>query len=135
MVQKYEKLTRYSLAIIILVVAINALGGGFYGMAGAKDVPLEWLKGSPFTSYFIPGLILFVVIGLGFLLTSVGLFMCKRWAIQGSFLCGIGLFIWICVQVYFIGRVSWLQPVMMVVGFVIMILSLVLSWRRWEKAD
>lgn len=126
-VKKYDKLTRYSLAIIILVVALNALGGGFYGMAGAKDVPLEWLKGSPFTSYFIPGLILFVVIGLGFLVTGVGLFMRQRWAVQVSFLCGMVLLIWIVVQLYFIGHVSMLQPLMMAVGFMIMILSLLLT--------
>ena len=126
-VKKNDKLTRYSLAIIILVVALNALGGGFYGMAGAKDVPLEWLKGSPFTSYFIPGLILFVVIGLGFLFTGVALFRSKRWTVQGSFVCGIALLIWICVQLYFIGHVSLLQPVMMAVGFVIMILSVLLT--------
>ena len=38
---------------------INALAGGYYSMAGARNVPLEWLKGSLFDSYFIPGVVLF----------------------------------------------------------------------------
>ena len=48
-----EKIIRYSLGILLLIVAVNAFGGGYYGMAGAKDVPIEWLKGSPFRNYFV----------------------------------------------------------------------------------
>jgi hypothetical protein len=54
-----EKVIRYTLGILLLVVTVNALGGGYYGMAGAKNIPLELLKGSPFRNYFIPGLFLF----------------------------------------------------------------------------
>ena len=32
-------------------------------MAGAENVPVEWLQGSPFHSYFIPGLFLFLTVG------------------------------------------------------------------------
>lgn len=63
MINRNEKLIRLVLEIMLLLIALNALGGGYYGMAGAKDVPLVWLEGSPFTSYFIPSLILFVCIG------------------------------------------------------------------------
>lgn len=58
-----NKLVRYTLGVLLLLIAINAFGGGYYGMAGAKNVPVEWLKGSFFRNYFIPGLILFVFIG------------------------------------------------------------------------
>jgi len=46
-----EKIIFYSLGVLLLFVAINAFGGGYYGMAGAKDVPTEWLKGSPFRNH------------------------------------------------------------------------------------
>ena len=46
-----EKPVRYTLGLLLLLVAINAFGGGYYGMAGAKDVPVEWLEGSPFHNY------------------------------------------------------------------------------------
>ena len=28
--------------------ALNAFGGGYYGLAGAQGIPREWLRGSPF---------------------------------------------------------------------------------------
>ena len=54
---------RITLGVILALLALNALGGGYYGMAGAENVPLEWLEGSPFKTYFIPSLILFLIIG------------------------------------------------------------------------
>jgi len=53
----------YSLAYLLLFVALNAFGGGYYGFSGAKNVPAKWLKNSPFLNYFIPGLILFICVG------------------------------------------------------------------------
>ena len=57
------KIIRIILGTLLAIIALNALGGGFYGMMGAKEIPIEWLKGSPFKSYFIPALFLFVVVG------------------------------------------------------------------------
>ena len=54
--------TRYSLGGLLAFGALNAFAGGYYGMSGAEDVPREWLEGSPFEDYFIPGLILFLVV-------------------------------------------------------------------------
>lgn len=58
-----EKYIRYTLGTILLVVAVNAFGGGYYGISGATSVPVDWLKGTPFHSYLIPGIILFAVVG------------------------------------------------------------------------
>jgi hypothetical protein len=55
-----EKLTRYTIGILLLLLAINAFAGGYFRMAGAKNIPTERLKNSPFHSYFVPSLILFV---------------------------------------------------------------------------
>jgi len=38
----------YSLGVLLLVVALNAFGGGYYAMAGAVGVPVEWLKAARF---------------------------------------------------------------------------------------
>jgi hypothetical protein len=35
---------------------VNAFGGGFYGLNGAKAIPRAWLDGSPFHSFFVPSL-------------------------------------------------------------------------------
>ena len=41
--------------------ALNAFGGGVYGLSGAEGVPLELLEGSPFKTYFVPSLILMAI--------------------------------------------------------------------------
>lgn len=53
---------RILLGILLAIVALNVFGGGYYGMAGAKDIPLEWLNGSSFKSYFFPSLFLFAIV-------------------------------------------------------------------------
>ena len=45
---------RRLLVVLEAVIALNAIGGGVYGLAGAKNVPRDWLTGSPFHSYLIP---------------------------------------------------------------------------------
>jgi hypothetical protein len=57
---------RYVLGSLLAFGALNAFAGGYYGMSGAEDVPKEWLEGSPFDNYFIPGFVLFIVVGGSF---------------------------------------------------------------------
>ena len=68
MIQKTKQsgIIRYTLGVLLAFGALNAFGGGYYGMQGAEGVPLEWLEGSPFKDYFLPGLILFAVVGGSF---------------------------------------------------------------------
>src|SRR5687768_13830790 len=54
---------RASLVALLALVGVNALAGGYYAVSGAPGVPVEWLRGTPFQSYLIPGLILFCVVG------------------------------------------------------------------------
>jgi hypothetical protein len=56
-------IVRRSLGTLLAFMALNSIGGGIYGVAGAKGVPLEWLEGSPFRSYLLPSLILIFVVG------------------------------------------------------------------------
>lgn len=119
-----EKITRYTIAILLLLVAINALGGGYYGLTGAKDIPLEWLKDSPFKNYLLPSLFLFVVIGGSCLIAAIAVFRRRGWAGKAAFICSIILFAWLAAQVVIIGYVSALQPATAVAATLILLLSL-----------
>lgn len=125
------KLIRITLGVILAIVALNAVGGGYYGMAGAKDIPLEWLNGSPFKSYFIPALFLFTVVGGFCLYSSVAVFKNWKYAKTSSVLCGILILSWICIQVLMIGFVSMLQPAIFIAG--ISVLGLALSLKTQNK--
>jgi hypothetical protein len=49
---------RRPLFLADILVGASAFGGGIAITAGADKFPPEWLDGSPFSGYFVPGLIL-----------------------------------------------------------------------------
>lgn len=56
---------RIALFVVDVLVALTAIGGGIALVAGLEEgrFPVEWLRGTPFGSYVVPGLILAVVVG------------------------------------------------------------------------
>jgi hypothetical protein len=118
------KARRIILGILLLIIAINALGGGYYGMAGAENVPLEWLEGSPFKSYFLPSLFLFIVIGGFCLAGSILVFRNSIYAKRISLCCVAILISWILIQVATIGHVSWMQPAILILAIIIFLISI-----------
>jgi hypothetical protein len=74
------------------------------------------LRGTPFADFLFPGIILFLVIGVGQLLAGVVTFRRHpRAALTGGVL-GLGLMIWIFVQVNMIGGGHWLQYTYFFIG-------------------
>jgi hypothetical protein len=103
-------MTRYALAAVLGLVALNAFAGGYYGLAGAEGVPLEWLHGSPFRSYLVPSLVLFVVVGGAYASGAVAVLARGRHAKLFAFAAVAVGAIWLATQVAIIGYVSWMQP-------------------------
>ena len=118
-----QAVVRYTLGLLLAFAALNAFGGGYYAISGAPGVPTEWLKGSPFRSYFIPGLILFFVVGGAFLVAAIAVFVRLRIERNATFIAVIIVFIWLAVQITIIGYVSWMQPVTTFVALVILFLG------------
>ena len=108
------------LALFLTFIALNAVGGGWYGMAGAKGIPLDWLEGSPFRNFFLPSLFLLVVVAGCSGLAAVSIL--RRWRSAGRIVAvtGIILILWILVQLLIIGYVSWMQPAVCIAGIVIL---------------
>jgi hypothetical protein len=121
---------RYLLGALLTFGAINAFAGGYYGLSGAKGVPLEWLAGSPFSDYFIPSLILFVVVGGVFSFAAIAVFMRSRLARVSAFVAGTVVLVWIGVQLAIIGYVSWMQPTTLLAGVFVLILAWLLPASR-----
>jgi hypothetical protein len=117
------KSTKITLIVIQLLVMVNAFGGGFYGLSGAKAIPRTWLDGSPFHSFFVPSLFLFVCIGGGMLVATIVWLRKSRLAPWVSLVMGALLMLWIIVQVSIIGYVSWMQPASFAAGAAIATLA------------
>ena len=102
--------------------ALNAFWGAWYAIGGAPNVPLEWLDGTPFHSYAVPGLIL-AAVGGSLSIAAVGLWRRRPSARLRSDMAGLVLLVWIVAQVAMIGYVSPLQPIMAAVAVLILWLT------------
>lgn len=129
----------FPLLLLHLLLGIGALYGGWMLMTDADGfgVKPEWLEHSPFRSYILPGIILFVINGVFPLFIAWGLFRKpvwhraglfniypeRHWAWTYSLFSGLGLIIWINVQITMV-PFFWLQPVFLTVGLLILIFTL-----------
>ncbi|MDO1446715.1 hypothetical protein Q0590_10660 [Rhodocytophaga aerolata] len=131
----------YFLFLLHLLLSLNALVGGGLLIAEPSGSLLgmspDWLRHTPFTTYLLPGLILFVMVGLFPLLTLFGLLLRanwpwvqvaniysdKHWAWAYSLFSGIILLTWITVQ-QLITQYFWLQPILLIMGLLILVFTL-----------
>ena len=124
--QSSSRAVRYVLGSLLAFGALNAFGGGYYGLSGAKGVPVEWLAGTPFRDYTVPSLILFALVGGSFLVAAVAVLARSRMARASALTASIVVLVWIVVQMAIIGYVSWMQPATAIGGVLILMLSWVL---------
>lgn len=134
---KPETFRRYLFWILSLfqvLIGGTALFGGFSLMmtpdGSSLNLSLDILRDTPFTDYYVPGLLLFILIGLfhiaGALVTGIQLRLAGSLAV---FL-GITLLFWIIIQVAMIGYASLLQPLYFILGLAEMDLGV-----RWRHAN
>jgi uncharacterized membrane protein len=116
--------------VLLLVQGIGGAGGGAALIADVMGMPTEYLAGSPFDSYLVPGLILLLVLGIFPLAVVVGMWRADRWAWYGSFAVGCGLLIWLLVKITII-PFDVLQVAFGVVGLAIVVLTLLPAVRRY----
>lgn len=97
----------YGLVGLLLFQGLSGLAGG-YGLVAdpsgaALGLPLEWLAGSPFSTYLIPGLILLLVLGVGPLIGAYLVAFRKPGGGAAAVAIGASLVIWIGVQIAIVG--------------------------------
>jgi hypothetical protein len=99
------------------------------------QIPIEWLDYSPFHNYLIPGLILFIVLGLYPIVVFFGLLKNLNWSWFASLILGIALLIWIGVEILVIGYQAKppLQLIYGLVGFFILVFVLLPPVREFYR--
>ncbi len=116
-----------------IFLSLGALAGGGALMLGPRGeiipLPLEALQGSPFADYFVPGAILFTILGLGPLAAAWLAWRRNPRAPDAAFSIGLALLIWLAVEIAIIGYSSSppLQPFYLLLGAVMA--GLGLAWR------
>lgn len=137
-----EKDTRKSSLPLRALVALQTFQG-LSGVAGgiglmadpsgrALGIPVEWLEGTPFGSYLVPGLVLLTVLGIAPLAVVLGIRTRRSWSWSGSLLAGLALLVWLAVQISVVGyrREPPLQLVYGGVGVAIVVVTLLPAVRE-----
>jgi hypothetical protein len=113
----------------VALIALNgaaglaALAGARYGLGGAPGVPTEWLEGSPFADYRVPGLILGGVYAPATLAAAWAVSRRRRRAPEVALAAGAIQVGWIAAQLRIIGYRHPLQPIMFCVGLADLMLA------------
>lgn len=126
-----SRIAKTAVALEVLL-GIGAIGGGLVLMIAPRGeimpLPLSALAGSPFDTYFVPGVILFGVLGLGPLIAARLTWLRHPLAPMAAFVVGAGLLIWVVVEVAIIGYSNEppLQAIYGILGVAIVLVAL-----RW----
>jgi hypothetical protein len=95
---------------------------------GSIGLPAGWIEDTPFGSYLLPGLYLFAVNGLGMLLLA-GLIVLRHWSAPWlTAILGVGLIIWILVQLVVMPETMILQWIFLATGLLLGFVAL--FWLR-----
>jgi hypothetical protein len=125
------RLARTAIALDILL-GVGAVGGGLALLAGPNGeilpLPVSALSGSPFANYFVPGAILFTILGIGPLAAAVLAWRRHPVAPLLTFAVGGALLIWLAVEIVVVGYANEppLQALYFGLGIVISLVGI--SW-------
>jgi hypothetical protein len=137
---------------LLAFLGLSAIGGGGALIISPSGrllggMPLSILKNSPFDNFLIPGIILFVVLGVLPILLIFALLkksaspfaedfnFCKdmHWAWSFSIYVGFALIIWLQTEMYFLQAVGWLHNFYMIVAIAIIFAALLPQVRHFYK--
>src|SRR5688572_19358059 len=94
--------SRWILVGLLMLVSATALYGGGMLMIDPTgrllDLSIRALQETPFRDYFLPGTLLFVVLGIGGAIAAVAMMVRVPWAPFASAVIGFGLIFWLAVQ-------------------------------------
>ena len=133
-------------------LGLSAIGGGGALIISPSGIllgglPISILRNSPFDDFLIPGIILFLVLGIFPVLIVLALikkpisiaaecfnlFSDMHWAWTFSIYIAFALIIWIQVETIFVQGVGWLQTVYMLYSIPMIIFSLLPQTRNYYK--
>lgn len=113
------------------LVAASAVYGGVGLIAGnAIGMPDDWLAGTPFGSWVLPGVLLLLVVAAPMAVAAVLELRRSRWAAVASVTAGAAQIGWIAAELLMMERYDVLQPVMVAIGLTVVLIAIAV--RRHE---
>ncbi len=120
--------------VLEILLGVGAVGGGIALMVGPDGeilpLPVSALAGSPFANYFVPGAILFAILGLGPLVAAGLAWRRHPLAPFLTVATGGALIIWLLVEIAIVGYTNHppLQALYLGLGIVIALVGA--AWRQ-----
>jgi hypothetical protein len=117
-----------------LLTAVAAIPVGLEMVRNPEGAPLglpqAWIDATVFGSYLLPGLFLFAINGIGQLVAAAAIVLRNAAAPWLTGVLGVGLMIWIAVQVAMM-PFHPLQPIIFVVGLIEAVVAA--AWLRRQR--
>ena len=151
MAGNHTQVSQIALCILLGILGLGAIGGGVALLISPSGelmgMPLSMLDNSPFTSFFIPGLVLFLVLGLMPLLLIIALvkkpesklaeqiniYRDMHWSWTFSIYMAFTLVIWIQIQMILLQAVHWLHTFYVFFAIAMVITALLPQTRSLYK--
>lgn len=108
---------------IHLFNGITAVAGGIGLMGGGVTMQPEWMTHTQFTSGYVPGVVLFAIVGGSALLAALGLHKRVEGAHLASLLAGLAMVLWIVGEIASIRAFHVLQVLYLVTGAAAVLLT------------
>lgn len=127
-----KKVYRF-LFILHLFVGIGAIAGGSMAILNPYTpggMSTDALNHSPFSNFLIPGIILFTVIGLGNLFSSMTFLFKSKYQGYISSVFSWALVIWIVVQCIMLRTIVYLHVIFFIIGIVQAFLSFTILFEK-----
>ena len=127
------------LFVASVFVAFTAIGGGITLAIGFDKFPAEWLVGTPFRSYLIPGLILAVVVGGSAAASAMAILRKPSTGAIVSILAGGILLGWLLGErlilptVAFVPQFWWLEAGYVAIGMLMVVPALMVRFSEHAR--
>ncbi len=129
-----HKVMRLTTFILVVFGALATISGGIGLLTGAIATPREWLVGSPFSDYTLPGLSLLVIVGGSMTLASATILTRHEIGVLAAAFAGLAMIVFEIVEVAVIDHISGsdllialvLQSIFFVLGLAIFVLASIL---------
>ena len=121
------------LIILHVFVGVGALFGGLAAILNPINplgISIAVLNNSPFNTFLIPGVFLFVVIGLGNVFAAWLLYLSYYYSLYISHFMGLALVAWITIQCIIMRAINILHLIYFLIGALMAFLSLRLIFSK-----
>jgi hypothetical protein len=126
-----QRTERIALLGLEAFAAVSALAGGIGLIGGGIEFPSEWLDGTHFSSYTIPGVIL-ILVGIGQAVALAMELRPDRRAGEASMLAGLVMMGWIAGELLIVGSRGTLMLALQLIYFVNGLMIDALAYERWR---